>query len=202
MNDTASIESQIKAAEKELADLNKRKIQLEYEIKHLKNLQHSIAEQTPSFTKELKEGISSESPENQKIALFRSLFRGREDVFPRRFESKRTGKSGYQPVCRNEWIRPICRKTKVKCGECDSRDFEPITDAVVRNHMVGFDPDDRYHDLRHTFCSNLLLSGASLKDVKDMIGHRHLDTTDRYSHLTGFHKAKLYDRLSLHYSEA
>jgi integrase len=61
--------------------------------------------------------------------------------------------------------------------------------------------DFRYHDLRHTFCSNLLLSGASLKDVKDMIGHRHLETTDRYSHLTGFHKAKLYERLSLHYSE-
>jgi len=60
--------------------------------------------------------------------------------------------------------------------------------------------DFRYHDLRHTFCSNLLLSGASLKDVKEMIGHRHLETTDRYSHLTGFHKAKLYDRLSQHYS--
>jgi site-specific recombinase XerD len=40
--------------------------------------------------------------------------------------------------------------------------------------------DFHYHDLRHTFCSNLLLSGASLKDVKDMIGHRHLETTDRY----------------------
>ena len=61
--------------------------------------------------------------------------------------------------------------------------------------------DFHYHDLRHTFCSNLLLSGASLKDVKDMIGHRHLETTDRYSHLTGFHKEKLYVRLSKHYSE-
>jgi site-specific recombinase XerD len=66
--------------------------------------------------------------------------------------------------------------------------------------ISGID-DFHYHDLRHTFCSNLLLSGASLKDVKDMIGHRHLETTDRYSHLTGFHKAKLYVRLSKHYSE-
>ncbi len=65
--------------------------------------------------------------------------------------------------------------------------------------IAGID-DFRYHDLRHTFCSNLLLSGASLKDVKDMIGHRHLETTDRYSHLTGFHKAKLYNRLSEYYS--
>ena len=137
MNDMASIESQIYAAEKELADLNKRKIQLEYEIKHLRDLQHSIAEQIPSFTQKLNEGISSESPENQKVALFRSLFRGREDVFPRRFESKRTGKSGYQPVCRNEWIRPLCQKPKIKCGECDNRDFEPV---IFPNGCVLFNP--------------------------------------------------------------
>jgi hypothetical protein len=37
-----------------------------------------------------------------KIAIFRSLFRGREDVYPRRFESRKTGKSGYAPACANE----------------------------------------------------------------------------------------------------
>ena len=41
-----------------------------------------------------------------------------------------------------------------------------------------------FHDLRHTFCSNLLLSGSDLKDVKEMIGHKDLAMTDRYSHLT------------------
>ena len=49
--------------------------------------------------------------------------------------------------------------------------------------IAGFD-DLHFHDLRHTFCSNLLLSGADLKDVKEMIGHRNLSMTDRYSHLT------------------
>lgn len=39
----------------------------------------------------------------QKISLFRSLFKGREDVFARRWHSIKTGKSGYQPVCMNEW---------------------------------------------------------------------------------------------------
>jgi len=46
-----------------------------------------------------------------KIALFRSLFRGREDVYPRRFESRKTGKSGYAPACSNEWVRGICEKS-------------------------------------------------------------------------------------------
>ena len=49
MNNARSIESQIKAAEKELANLDRRKIQLDNEIKHLRNLQHSIAEKTSSF---------------------------------------------------------------------------------------------------------------------------------------------------------
>ena len=72
------------------------------------------------------------------------MFRGREDVYPRRFESKRTGKSGFQPVCRNEWIRPICQKPKIKCGDCENRDFIPLSDEVIRNHLIGIDPTDRY----------------------------------------------------------
>jgi hypothetical protein len=95
LNDTASIERQIRIAEKELADINERKRELEYKIKHLKGLHHSISEAHSSFNQKPETGISSESTEAQKINLFRSLFRGREDVFPRRFESKRTGKSGY-----------------------------------------------------------------------------------------------------------
>lgn len=42
-------------------------------------------------------GVYGRSPSGEKIALFRSLFRGREDVYPRRFESKKTGRSGYAP---------------------------------------------------------------------------------------------------------
>ena len=46
------------------------------------------------------------SPE-AKIALFRSLFRGRDDVYPRRFESRKSGKSGYQPVCANVAVHSL-----------------------------------------------------------------------------------------------
>ena len=49
-----------------------------------------------------------------KIALFRALFRGREDVYPRRFESRKTGKTGYQPVCANEWVQGVCEKPRIK----------------------------------------------------------------------------------------
>jgi site-specific recombinase XerD len=56
-----------------------------------------------------------------------------------------------------------------------------------------------YHDLRHTFCSNLLLSGSNIKDVKEMIGHNDLSMTDRYSHLTLKHKKARQIELANHY---
>src|SRR5216117_916733 len=72
-----------------------------------------------------------------KIALFRSLFRGRDDVYARRFESRKTGKSGYAPACANEWIRGICEKPRIRCAECPHRRFLPVTDEVIRWHLTG-----------------------------------------------------------------
>jgi hypothetical protein len=62
--------------------------------------------------------VDHRSPPEAKIALFRTLFRGREDVYPRRFESRKTGKTGYQPVCANEWVQGICEKPRIKCTDC------------------------------------------------------------------------------------
>ena len=64
--------------------------------------------------------------------------------------------------------------------------------------LAGLD-DFHYHDLRHTFCSNLILSGSDLKDVKEMIGHNDLAMTDRYSHLTNRHKQIRQDELDRYY---
>ena len=74
-----------------------------------------------------------------KITIFRSLFRGREDVFPRRWENPKTGKTGYAPACRNEWIRGICEKPRIKCTDCLNQAFVPMTDDVVRKHLKGRD---------------------------------------------------------------
>jgi hypothetical protein len=59
--------------------------------------------------------IDRHSSAEDKIRLFRSLFRGREDVYPRRFESRKTGKSGYAPACANEWVKGICEKPRINC---------------------------------------------------------------------------------------
>ena len=87
--------------------------------------------------------VHHRSPPEAKIALFRSLFRGREDVYARRFESRRTGKAGYQPACANEWAPGVCQKPKVKCADCPQRDFLPVTNDVVRRHLSGRDDQGR-----------------------------------------------------------
>ncbi len=73
----------------------------------------------------------------EKIALFRSLFRGRLDVFPRLWTNSRTGKRGYAPACANEWIRGVCEKPRIKCGECPNHAFLPFDDQVILDHLQG-----------------------------------------------------------------
>lgn len=88
-------------------------------------------------------GVNQHSPAEAKIALFRSLFHGREDVYPRRFESRKTGRAGYSPVCGNEWVQGICEKPRIKCSECPHQRFLPVTDDVIRWHLQGHDDHSR-----------------------------------------------------------
>ena len=81
--------------------------------------------------------VTNRSAAREKIALFRSLFRGREDVFPRRWENARTGKAGYAPACRNEWMPGLCDKPRVKCGVCSNQAFLAVTDEVIDGHLRG-----------------------------------------------------------------
>ncbi|MDR1968517.1 MAG: DEAD/DEAH box helicase family protein, partial [Burkholderiaceae bacterium] len=74
---------------------------------------------------------------DEKIRLFRSLFRGRTDVYPVRWESKVTGKSGYTPACANEWRAGVCQKPRIKCGDCANRLPIPLSDAVIHDHLSG-----------------------------------------------------------------
>jgi hypothetical protein len=78
-----------------------------------------------------------ESPKAPKLALFRRLFKGRLDVFPRRFESAVSGKVGYAPACRNDFVKGICGKPNIKCGQCTNQAFIPVDDAAVLAHLTG-----------------------------------------------------------------
>jgi len=83
--------------------------------------------------------VTKHSSPQEKITLFRSLFHGRDDVFARRWYSEKTGKSGYQPVCGNEWAVGICDKRKYKCSVCPNRSLMPLTDRDIFSHLSGKD---------------------------------------------------------------
>jgi superfamily II DNA or RNA helicase len=99
---------------------------------------HGIVWRLPPVTAiPLATAESSRLTTEEKIALFRRLFRGRTDVYPVRWESKASGKSGYAPACANEWRIGICQKPRIKCGDCTHRVLLPLTDAVIYKHLAG-----------------------------------------------------------------
>jgi superfamily II DNA or RNA helicase len=75
------------------------------------------------------------SPE-QKIAIFRNLFRGRTDIFANRWQNQR-GRSGYSVACDNEWVQGICNKPRIKCLDCTHRQFSELNDQVIYRHLAG-----------------------------------------------------------------
>lgn len=88
-------------------------------------------------------GVHNNSPPEVNIALFMSLFRGREDLYARRFKSLKTGNSGYAPACANEWARGLCKKPAVTCTACRNRKFLPVTPEVIGQQLKGKDVSGR-----------------------------------------------------------
>ena len=78
-------------------------------------------------------------PPEAKVRLFRALFRGREDVYARRYVSAKSGKCGYSPVCEVEWAHGLCDKKRVPCAVCPNRRLTPLDDEAVHLHLRGVD---------------------------------------------------------------
>ena len=115
-----------------LARLDTERTELETRLAQLTNpTSKQPARPCPSGT------VTNRSPTSDKISLFRTLFGGREDVYPRRWENAAKGKTGYAPVCANEWKPGLCHKPRVRCGACPNQAFVPITDEAVERHLRG-----------------------------------------------------------------
>jgi superfamily II DNA or RNA helicase len=89
--------------------------------------------------KAIEPAVTNSSSALEKVALFRRLFAGRTDVFPIRWDNPKTGRSGYAPACTNEWVRGVCGKPQVKCGDCPNKAFIPVTAEVIECHLRGED---------------------------------------------------------------
>ncbi len=81
--------------------------------------------------------ISNKSDSVEKIKLFMSRFKGRDDVYARRWENKKKGTSGYSPSCVNEWKPGVCAKPKGSCAGCTHKEYAALDEAVIDQHLRG-----------------------------------------------------------------
>jgi len=113
-----------------IAEIDARLAELEEEKKQLLALRKQLQETSPTAP-----DSKLYSPE-QKIAIFKSLFRGRTDIFANRWQNKQ-GRSGYSVACNNEWVQGICHKPRVKCQDCNHRQFTEVNDQIIYRHLAG-----------------------------------------------------------------
>ena len=106
--------------------LEQRKQEILLRLKELDIEKEKLTQELENLKKSSTCKISSsvQMTHAEKIKLFRSLFKGREDVYARRWENSKTNKSGYSPAKKNKEI------------------LLPITNEVIKNHLQGQDPKE------------------------------------------------------------
>ena len=87
---------------------------------------------SPSFP-----DVNNTSDSVSKIKLFMSLFKGRGDVYAKKWENKKRATSGYSPVCLNQWQVGLCGKPKASCSRCANQLYDPLDEHVIEDHLRG-----------------------------------------------------------------
>jgi hypothetical protein len=133
------IASQLENELAALADLDRRRGDTLVRIEGLRAQMPSPGSTSGGSSPDALAAGSAAGPTSaaEKVALFRSLFRGRHDLFPTRFVSRKTGKAGYAPACHNKFVSGVCELPRVRCGECQNQAFVPVTDKSILDHLQG-----------------------------------------------------------------
>lgn len=131
------LRAELERAEANLARLAKERKEAERKQAFLREQLAGLERGADRLAAESYDRVLIPDTDEGKIDLFMSLFRGRHDVYPKLWISKRTGKKGYSPACANEWRAGLCDKRKVKCGQCPNMAFLPMDENVARAHLEG-----------------------------------------------------------------
>ena len=121
-----------------LAALRAEQAELEATLRKLERQQASARSNDRHPALDANEpAVTASSSSAEKVALFRRLSAGRTDIFPARWDNRKTGRSGYSPACANEWAKGVCGKPQIKCGECPHQAFIPVSDEVIDKYLRG-----------------------------------------------------------------
>ncbi len=136
------LESNLKKALAEIQELRRENTELRNQLLSINSNQvlQTNPKETIVSVKALPaklDSLDNNSSPVDKIALFKSLFKGREDVFALRWTGK-DGKGGYSPACSNQWNRELCKKyEKQSCFKCSNRKLSPLSDEIISEHLKG-----------------------------------------------------------------
>ena len=115
-----------------IAKIDQRLLELEKERQYLLEKKQYLLSSSQPFL-----AVHEQFSTADKIQIFQSLFRGREDVIAARWQSNSSGRSGYSPACHNEWRPGICQKPRIKCTDCPHQNFEHYTGTAIHGHLTG-----------------------------------------------------------------
>jgi superfamily II DNA or RNA helicase len=138
MTDADTRRARIEQERARIAELERELRLARVRLRHVESEPLTVAEAAPDRVLAARGEPGGRAPTAaEKVALFRSLFRGREDVFPKLWVNRSTGRKGYAPACGNEWKPGLCEKPRVRCGECPHQAFLPVTDREILGHLQG-----------------------------------------------------------------
>ena len=135
-----ALEEELASARMRLGEIDSERARVTDRISELKTRLFTIREAEPSrpqVHQVVLPGKAGISMSEQKVALFMELFRGRTDIYAKRWANTRKGTNGYSPSCANEWVRGVCDKSRVRCGKCPNQAFVPVTEEAIRDHLRG-----------------------------------------------------------------
>jgi hypothetical protein len=101
--------------------------------------------------------VVNTSDSSEKIKLYPALFKGRDDVYAKRWENKKNGTAGYAPVCLNEWMAGICGKPKKPCSGCAHKSYAVLNESVIEDHLRGTIVAGVYPILPYETCNFLAI---------------------------------------------
>jgi superfamily II DNA or RNA helicase len=129
----------------DISAIDARLAELEREKQQLIDRREQLRKPEPTAS------VSNFLTPEQKITIFSRLFRGRTDIFANRWQNQ-LGRSGYSVACDNEWAKGICNKPRIKCQECNHRQFSLLNDQVIYRHLAGLQVVGLYPLLQDNTC--------------------------------------------------
>jgi superfamily II DNA or RNA helicase len=172
-----ALEQKLRDLEIRLKKLDAERSEVVSSVEELRLVKHRMPQSVPvAEMTMLGQPILSSPPltPDEKTAVFLKLFRCRESVYPKRWDNLKSGKSGYAPACRNEWVQPICQKPKVKCSDCRHQAFPSLNEEAAQAHLKGQLTIGTYAINEDDSCSFLACDFDDLGWMEDVSTYRDI----------------------------